>query len=315
MKVPNSTFGIMCANEKPFSKSQLKYIEANVHKLFINSCKYGFLEFSKYLHENYYILYSDLRTGFAFACANGHIKTFKWITSLSKDYAYDTDAFISACKNGHLKIVQLLCEIYDHADDSTISQEIKSYYNIGFAHSCAYGHKKVAKWLYDTYPNDIDIRAMNDFAFERACQYQHESVATWLFSLCNNYSMSVYRAEPWHSPCISFKIKSFKDDLKNIFTPIDPKGVLQIVTDEQIIMKLAELYKDIVPQISIESVDDECPICMQSSDTEVIGKYKIILQCDHTLCAKCFAQYDKKKCYYRCETPIDPDNVKLKLIY
>ena len=95
------------------------------------------------------------------------------------------NSLIDACKHNRLNIAKYIVELKPDID-------IKYKNNLIFRDTCANGNLEIAKWLYDTFHNDIDIHAESDYAFRWACLksgFEDKSIlpetAQWLWELGN----------------------------------------------------------------------------------------------------------------------------------
>lgn len=172
--------------------------------LFKLSCKYGQLEFAKWIYaKSNYTLDLSVIQG---PCLdqiyeNGYISVIDWLVQISqeRDYRIDllnlnyrTSSIRSICYGGHLDMLKWYQQhnlFEDHLNIDHISNQImvKQGYTSNINEQalltcCRYDNLEMAKWIYDNYYTQIDLHINHEMAFTLSCKEGNLEIAKWIYN-------------------------------------------------------------------------------------------------------------------------------------
>lgn len=163
--------------------------------LFNKSCRYGKIDMARYIidfdqkHHNIIDIHIDNEVAFRSVCEHGHLDMAKYLLEVGGKsnhlidiHAEEDEAFVLACVNGHVNILEWLVSMKDKYG------EIITEFSELFIQACDVdtGSIDTAKWLIDTYGQDINIHTDNDAPFYCACIGNDLELAKWLIWLGEN---------------------------------------------------------------------------------------------------------------------------------
>lgn len=314
------------------------YVDNNYNTVFNTCCKYGYTDVAEFLYNlskrtedkininNYY------GEAFRLSCEYGHKKTAEFLYNLSKIdenkkiniSICNNYPFRISCQNGHKDIAEYLYNL-SKVDDN-IKIDINTHNNYAFKKSCENGYTETAIWLYglSEIDNNVKIKINLDYydIFIQCCYKDYKEIARLLYHLSiiegNKFNIddrlfkkccekNCIKIIEWFCtiiPKYSFKIK----DNRIIYKIKDTKETIRRICGKNVYNRKFRLYKMFKKAEVCETDDTICPICLSENEL-----YQIRLPCSHTLCAICFgyADDDYNKCHYRCNKPIDYNNVTL----
>lgn len=315
------------------------HINKSHNTTFIKCCKYGYFDIVEFLYNlskengNTKInINANYDEAFRLSCEYGHMKTTDFLYKLSKIDGHNkinistcgNYSFRKSCEYGHKNIAEYLYNLSNTDNNTKIN--INTYNNYAFKKSCENGHTETAIWLYNLSQKDnnikINITAEYDNIFVTCCYKNYKEMAKWLYNIStieehkfkidNNLfkqccEKNCRNVVEWF--CIVNSKYSFT--IKNnyiVYKIKDIKETLKHICKKSFCKKKFGLYKMFRRADICKMHDTICPICLSEKKL-----YQIRLPCSHTLCASCFAQADDdyNKCHYRCDKPIDYDNIKL----
>lgn len=314
-------------------------IDNNYSGVFSNCCRCGYTNIIDFIYDlskrtgnNKININNNYNEAFRSSCEYGHKETAEYLYNLSKidgnnkinPSTCDNYSFRKSCENGHKDVAQYLYNLSKNDDNQKI--DINTRNNYAFKKSCENGHTETVIWLYSLsqIDNNVKININSDYIdiFIQCCHRDYKEVAEWLyhhlnmegneFNIDNNLfkkccEKNCKKIIEWFcvtNPKYSFKIK----DNHIIYKIKDTKETITRICGKNIYNRKFRLYKMFKKAEVCKADDTTCPICLSENEL-----YQIRLPCYHTLCVFCFgyADEDYNKCHYRCNEPIDYDNVKL----
>lgn len=152
-------------------------------------CTIGCLEILKWTFTILPIILIDLDYCFVESCKYGHLDISKFLYKFGIDnnkpidiHIDDDYSFIQSCKWGHFETSKWLYELGIEINSPI---NINTYYNYAFRKSCKYGHLKISKWLYELIiiNNDINIKELIMCSFKSSLNNSNIDVCKWLYQL------------------------------------------------------------------------------------------------------------------------------------
>jgi len=283
---------------------------------------------------------------FRWLCYMGNKKDAEWLYNLSKEDGNtvidininNEEPFTLACTRNKNETVDWLYKLSFNELHKKININVDE--NREFKKACRSNLKNLVEWFYDTSKLDgnktIDFDEEIDQLFIECCNSSRVDVVTWFSSINPDYTSSVE-----DDGTISYKVKNLKTDIKNIYKDNELHRLVDIFRDAEFftIAGCSNSNNNYGERIGINVINEsnicthstnstlvlnmdninytnsagyisiECPTCL--SDTE---SYFVKFQCNHIVCAQCYAfvsDEKKKRCHFRCDVPINFKQVKL----
>jgi hypothetical protein len=275
------------------SSSSLNY---NKEQYFINCCKLRNKEIVEWLIS---INKKKYNGAFLNLCNNGYLDELKWIYKINKNafnmHISNEKAFCIQHRNG-LEIAKWLIEI--GKDCTNIQNAFKS--------SCSVDQIEIAKWLYQTYRDKIDIHKNNCEIFYNCCGGYNLGaprfkIVRWLCELCDDYIV-IYDG-------LNISNYYVKNDFDKIFGDNNSNSS----NDDN--NEIDELKKKLKWKAEYKHKKNKCPICLVKLKRE---DNIINLKCkdnkNHSYCLTCFKDWYKNNVGY-CLLCNDKINYKKLTLY
>ena len=232
----DDVFELICAEgniecAKKFVEKGYSINFPNVY--FSKSLGYGYIEFSKWIYENYKdsISDEDCEYGAKLACYNGYIESLNWLINIISFEHLCDQYFYSACINGHKNISEYLIEKCSNDITQNVLQSALLY-------SCSYGQLEIAEWIYEL----IDDPKIEQ-PFYESCKKNFVQVAEWLDSIYNGFNKEIICdvfdisckngclgiIEWLHDKYINFLKEHIDDNKNNIFLNLCKSNNVQAV--------------------------------------------------------------------------------------
>lgn len=275
----------------------------NIHRqddlAFRNACKNGNLSLAQWLYSLGSDIKSNIDNLFHDVCCKNHIEIARWLYEISQiDMSILPLLFNSLCTDGALDTAKFILNIIKE-------KNIQVNINDAFYKTCTHGHLIIAQWLYDIYPNEIDIQYNDNGAIVNSIYYV--DVVKWLYSkganihARNNYIFNYMmvlqnnieaRKKPYYIELGAFLCKVCEDFVYE-------NDRYRIITiKDKIKANKDKYYLD--AKILDQSNDDplNCSMCLQNSEDNDL-KYWIKKNCGHITCLDCYVDTDI--CSFGCK--------------
>jgi len=204
--IPKCNYDYVCRKAcKMGSKSTLLFVLNMGHvlrdKYLIKACKYGDLEFVKWLHGMIEGVISDACYYECFyrACTNGHLMIAKWLYNVkTQKLDIDMSVYWETCVQGHIDVIKWLL---------SLPHEIaKKSVNGCFMEAIRNGKLDIAEWVFATEELNINLRVKKQI-FRSACENGHKQTAEFVLNnLIRNYDRGYILPKGFNGACSHGKL-------------------------------------------------------------------------------------------------------------